>query len=487
MLVIVTFTVNAVLNFLLGLVVAGALGPEQYGQFSVASMAAIVFSTIVFDWLRLSTTRFYCEATRAGQPRVRASLNAGYLAGAVALMLVGVIIVALRLDLGLAPAIVVAVPLVAAANGLFEFFGAMLRARFRNNEYGVLIIAKNVLAFVTMFAVGQAFHSAALVLLMLALSSLSAVLALRKVVSDPCASVRSASCEQLASFACYGLPIVLANILYQAIVLINRSQAAAQFGYADAGQLSLATDLTIRMMLSVGAALDVFLFQVAVHSKASAGEEGARRQIARNMIVVLAVLLLLCIGYIVAAPAFAAVVVPEKFRSDFESLSVILAPGVLLFCLGQFALSPVTQLFGKTSNLIISAAVSFALDITLLWLIPASYGLRGYAFVHSISLTAGFLVMLWQTARLRESFPCARDLCAVAVAAIVATAAMSPFRNIEPAWFALFCITGVGIVVYAGVLVNFNVGGLSHPIIGRLNRIPAILFRRGQRTLGRRL
>ena len=83
MLIILTFILNAGLNFLLGLCVAAALGPGAYGRFSIAFTAATLTSTLVFDWLRLSATRFYNEQTRASAPELRATLNAGYLAGSL--------------------------------------------------------------------------------------------------------------------------------------------------------------------------------------------------------------------------------------------------------------------------------------------------------------------------------------------------------------------------------------------------------------------
>ena len=83
MTILAIFLVNAGLSFALSLVVAHLLGPEGFGRYAVALSAAVVINTVLFEWLRLSTTRFYSERTRREAPQIRATLNRGYLAMAV--------------------------------------------------------------------------------------------------------------------------------------------------------------------------------------------------------------------------------------------------------------------------------------------------------------------------------------------------------------------------------------------------------------------
>ena len=322
MLIIFTFVLNAGLNFLLGLSIASVLGPDSYGRFSIAFTTATVLTMLLFDWLRLSATRYYNEQARQEQPGLRASLDVSYAAGVV-LMLVGVLaLVGLRINVGMSAALVAVTGFVAITTGLFEFFGAMLRARFRNTAYSGLVILKNVLAFATMVGAAALTHDPIIVMLMGALSVLAATLALRGQAADPHSRLPHASAGQVAVYLRYGAPIVLANICYQVLILANRSAAAAHLDFAAAGKLSLATDLTLRLMLAVGAALDILLFQLAVHKKATEGPLGAQRQVAANILVVVAVLTLLCVGYMADMPAFAALVAPAKFRADFPSLEL---------------------------------------------------------------------------------------------------------------------------------------------------------------------
>ena len=65
--IIAAFLVNAGLNFALGLLVARFLGPEEFGRYAVAMAVAVVINTAFFEWLRLSTTRFYSEERQASE------------------------------------------------------------------------------------------------------------------------------------------------------------------------------------------------------------------------------------------------------------------------------------------------------------------------------------------------------------------------------------------------------------------------------------
>lgn len=464
MLIVVTFIFNAGLNFLLGLCVARVLGPEAYGRFSVAFMGATVATTLVFDWLRLSATRYYNGETRQAQPGVRDALNAGYLAGGLAMTVFAGLALALGVDFGLGLPLVAATAAAALANGGFEFSAALLRARFHNSGYSALVILKNALAFAGMVGVGAVSGDPALVMLMAAGSAAAAVTALWTRTTDSRAAPAPRR-AQLLVYLRYGAPIVLANILYQIVVLANRGVVAARADFAAAGKLSLATDMTIRLILVAGAALDILLFQLAVHKKATQGAAAAQQQVARNILMISAVLTLLCLGYVAGMPAFAALAVPEKFRDQFAPLSLILAPGVTLFCLGQFCLNPIAQLEGRTNRVLAAAVATAALDLLGLAVAPRDLPLAGYAALHSASLAMGALIMLAMTAPWRAYWPGARDLGAIALAGATALGVMWPLRELQPRLLALVLVAVAGAGSYAAVLHLFNLGGFVRPAV----------------------
>ncbi len=468
MLIILTFILNAGLNFVLGLCVAAALGPGAYGHFSIAFTAATLTSTLVFDWLRLSATRFYNEQTRASAPKLRATLNAGYLGGALILLALAAAVLALGQDFGMGRTMVGAAALFAVASGFFEFFAALLRARFHNLAYSSLIILKNVLAFASMVGTGYFFRDPTLVMAMAAASVLISTFALWRQTADPRSRLPQASRGQIAAFLRYGAPIVVANICYQAVMLANRGFAAAHIDFAAAGKLSLATDMTIRLIVAAGAALDILLFQVAVHRRAMAGAEAGAAQVARNSALILAALTLLCLGYMANLPAFVAVVAPSKFRDTFEPLSLILAPGVALFCVGQFCLNPIAQLEHRTSLALVAALATTALDLGLIWFGPFPTTIANLAMIHSASLAAGFFLMTALTWPWRAYWPRARDVATIALAGAASLFAMWPLRHAGPPILALVLVAFAGVAVFAAVLYLLDLGGVIRPTTAKV-------------------
>jgi hypothetical protein len=120
--------------------------------------------------------------------------------------------------------------------------------------------------------------------------------------------------------------------------------------------------LSIRLFSAAGAALDVYLFQLAVRREEREGREAAERQVARNGILVLALLAPLAAGFFAAMPAFEALLVPPAFRGSFARLTSLLLPGILAYCLVQFALNPVFQIARRTGPAVAAALLALGVD-----------------------------------------------------------------------------------------------------------------------------
>lgn len=477
--IVLTFVINAGLNLVLGLAVAGVLGPAEYGRFALASMLAIVLCTALFDWLRLSTTRFAGEAD-AGES-LRASLFTGYCT--VAFAVFGFALLADGIGFGLAGVPVILVAAAAVANALFEFRAADARAQFQDKAYLRLVIAKNVLALVLMVAAAWLMADAVWVIGMLALSAAIAVFAGGGMSKPGKALVAMARRADLTGFARYGLPIVGANLVYQVIVLANRGLGADAFGLAEAGKLSLATDLTIRLFLSAGAALDAYLFQLAVRRRSEGGQEAGDRQIAANMLIVAAVLGFCGACFVVGLPSVQAIVIPEQYRDSFAALGTVLVPGVIAFCFMQFGLNPIFQLHGRTGIVIWTALAALVLDLALVWLMPRSLGITGIVWAHSCALVAGGIAALLPALRVRGCWPAWRDWLAVAVATLAAGLAMWPMRGLGSPWAVLSAAGLTGSLVFVGGLAAFDVLSLRvwlRKLLGRLGPLSLPLARKAE-------
>src|SRR5579863_9542503 len=134
------FILNTLASFLVGLLVAKFLGPSEYGRYAVAMAVGIVGQTILFDWLRLSATRFTSVQDRIERPEIAATLQALFIALGAVTALVAALILFSPVALPLSPALLALAALVAAANGLFDYSGAVLRARFLDRAYRNLVL-----------------------------------------------------------------------------------------------------------------------------------------------------------------------------------------------------------------------------------------------------------------------------------------------------------------------------------------------------------
>lgn len=468
--IILTFVINSGLNFVLGLVIAKFLGPDEFGRYAVASAVATVLNTLLLDWLRLSAVRFYSQRTRDEQPAVRATLDAAFAALACTLLTATVILVALGVDFRLPASLAAATALMAIGYGVFDYCGALVRARFLERTYATLILVKTVGGFALMAGGAFLFADATVVALGLALSALAALLVVGRVLRDPGASFGAAQAGLAVTFARYGLPLVIANALFQLIAFANRTALASAYGFAEAGHFSLASDLGIRLFATAGSMLDILLFQLAVRQDELHGRAAAERQVSRNMGLLLALLVPVAAGYWLVLPAFEAVLVPAPFRGSFAAYTTILIPALFAFGIIQFALNPVFQLARTTTPAVLAALIALAVDLVLIAVLPRHFGPMGFAIAQVAAMATALLATAVLALRIAVILPPVRDVAGTALGTVLMTAALWPFRGAEPHLAVLAGSIVVGGGLYAAAVLACDVGGLRMALRARLAR-----------------
>lgn len=154
MAVIAAFIINAGLNFVLGLLIAKLLGPADFGRFALATTGAIVLNTVLFEWLRLSATRFYSGRVRLDEPWIRHGLDRAYLRLGLLLLAAAALCGAFGFAGGAdgREAVLCGTGMAALGIGVFDYHAALARARFDGRLYLGLVAVKNVLSFAMMAA-----------------------------------------------------------------------------------------------------------------------------------------------------------------------------------------------------------------------------------------------------------------------------------------------------------------------------------------------
>lgn len=471
MAVIAAFVINAGLNFILGLLIAKLLGPADFGRFALATTGAIVLNTVLFEWLRLSATRFYSGRVRMDEPWIRHGLDRAYLRLGILLAAAAAICGGFGVGEGAdgREAVLCGTGLAALGIGVFDYHAALARARFDGKLYLGLVAVKNVLAFAMMAGAAWFLPQPAWVLAAAGLSQFLAVVILRRPLRDPASTFeRSRLPATWGVFARYGLPLIAANAAYQLLSFVNRGAVAGHAGFTEAGYFALAADVTSRVLTTLGTALDLLLFQIAVHAEEHHGRAAAEAQVALNAATVFALLAPCAVGFWAVLPALQALVVPEAYRGPFEAYSIALMPG--LFCLAMmfYAVNPAYQIRRRTLPVIAAAFVGLALNGIGLLVLPPMFGGIGVALAQTLGLAGACLWLGWRalTGADRLMLPWGQ-VGTAALACAVMGLALAPFRHFPPA-MALAMMVPAGAALYGALVWIFDIAGLRGQVMGRL-------------------
>lgn len=462
MLVVSTFLINAVFNFALGLLIARFLGPEGFGHYAIAAAAALVLNVLFLDWIRLAATRFYSNRSRAEDPAVRGTLDAIFILSCFGVSLTCAIAIGVGFDLGLMTSLAALVPVMAICNGLFDYHTALARARFEERSYSLMVILKNALSLALMAGGAWFFQSPLIVAAGFILSIALTVLTGRRRLRDPGTLILKPDAMKARQFFLYAFPVIFAALIYFAIPLWNRTAIAATLGFAQSGQFSLSYDIAIRVVQTVGSALDILLFQIALKAEAENGLDQAKKQLSVNMGIVLAFVAAITTGYWLVLPSFEAVLVPQAFRGSFAAITVILLPGLACFALIQAAISPVLQLKRKTFPLILAALVALGVNALLTWRLGTEASAADYARAQAFSYGAAMLAAGALALHAMRVLPALRDVAGALLATIAMVAAVWPLRAMQPGLLVLAASVIIGAVAFGITAYAVNLADLRN-------------------------
>ena len=457
MLVISANILNLLVNFFIGLIVAKFLGPEGFGRFAIAIGAGGLIQVLFFGWLRLAAARFYSEKIRSERPEVRASLDAA-LATLIALTLALGLAAALsepvtRLD----PELAFFALAFAGANGAFEYYLALMRARFHDGAYTALIFSKNILSLGMTAGVAFATASPDLTLAGTGFSVAIPALVLRLLRDQEKTPRTPVSRAVLHETLSYGLPLSLSLILFSLIPLANRALGAHMNDFAEAGQLALAQDVGLKLILTIGMSMDQLLFQLAVREHEKGGHDLGQSQVAFNMTIMLGLFLPALAGVWLVLPSFERLIVPQEFVGDFAMALQILLPGLACYGLMTFALAPAFQIAHRTWPVIAAAAFACGINGLCLWILPPTWDVKMLATAQSLALVAGALFLLVWMPFVRPTWPPIRDILGLIIATLAMIAAVWPLRDLEPGLTTLGLQALIGGVIYLACIFIFDI------------------------------
>lgn len=456
MTVLLPFVVNAGLNFVLGLLIAFFLGPAEFGRYAIGAAIIVLVNTAMLDWIRLSAVRFYSSSARETQPEIRATLD--LLVAGVSMTLSALLLAAIvaGVDFRMPATMLAASVLAGIGAGLFDYHGAIARARFLDAAYARLVIVKNVLALILMVGGAWLTRDPTVVLLGGLLSAAVALVSVRRTLVDAPLSVATARRDVAWTFAKYALPIVAGNAIYSLIPLLNRSLLAGAHGFAEAGYFSLASDMGLRLFGTLGAALEIVLLRQVIRLDETRGRRAAQKRIAANIVIVLAVALPAVVGFALALPAFDRLLVPPSFQGRFSAYMAPLLPGFVAIAIFQAGLYPAFLIEKRTLVATLAAIIGLGANIAIVVAFASSSPI-----VYAAAQTAAFLAVLAITAvaalRLLPVLPPWRDCGAVLLAVAAMAAAIWPLQDRFAAVSELVLQLVLGALVYGAVILACDV------------------------------
>jgi O-antigen/teichoic acid export membrane protein len=474
MLVVAAFLVNSVFNFALGLLVARFLGPEGFGQYAIAAALAVVVNTLFLDWIRLAATRFYSERTRADDPAVRGTLDAIFVLSSLGALVASAGLLALGHDFKLALALAALTPLMGLCNGLFDYHAALLRAREDQRGFAIMVIAKNLLSLPLMVGGALWFASPAAVAAGFIVSVVATFAVAWRRLRDPAVRIHRPDWMKAGEFMTYGVPVMAAVLLYYLLPLWNRASIANDLGFAASGQFSLAYDIAVRVVQTVGSALDIILFQIALKAEDERGMEDAKAQLSANMGIVFTAVAAVVAGYWLVLPSFEATLAPAAFRGPFAEVTTLLLPGLACYALILYAATPVLQLRRRTWPVILCALLALGVNAVLVLPLGAEAKLADYAraqsFAYGVALVATVMLALGQM----RVLPRAADIGKALLAVLAMALAAWPFRTMPPGWLPLLGGVTAGGMAFITVIAALDMGGLRGRMASVLRKKPAV-------------
>ncbi|MBV9076708.1 MAG: lipopolysaccharide biosynthesis protein [Methylobacteriaceae bacterium] len=458
MLLVALFLASAAMSFALSLVVAALLGPAEFGRYTVALAAAVALNTVLFEWLRLSLTRFYERPPAGARSPVRDALERAYVAG-FALLALGTTVAAFAgWTFGLPPLLLAATVAGAVALALLDYFAVLARARFDDRAYATLVLGRGFSSLALASLAALSTGDATTVLAASSASALLAIAAVRPRLADGRGANPGASGGSLGACARYALPIVAASAVYALIPLLNRSALAARSGFEEAGLLGLGSEIVTRLFQNLGSALDIVLFQLAVRIEQTEGRAAAEAQVARNLAAVVAVVVPAAAGLWLVWPSFEAVFIPPAFRGRLDPMMTLLIPALAACVLAQYAVAPVFQLQRRTAPVILAGLAALAANSVIVAFGDLA-GAQDFAAAQLVGFGVGLTTLLGLALIAGAQLPW-RDLAGAALATGLMALVLWPVRTVAPGLTMLSVEVALGASVYGAIAVASDLAGL---------------------------
>jgi O-antigen/teichoic acid export membrane protein len=464
--------------FVTGMVLTWLLTPTEYGVYGLGLATIMLFSAILFDWHSASYLRFY--QTELARPTFLPTILQTFVLLCLASVVVGAIAYASGL---LTPdyrvLLWIGVP-GAWCFAWFELAGRMEVARFQPGHYFWMNLARNVGIFAISIVLAWATHSPIQVLIGNCLAILAAALIYR----HGGFSLRPDLFDR--DFArrlwAFGWPVALVRLLGTVSFAADRFLIDRFADKASVGFYTVAYALAQTSITTIAVGIDSASYSRAVKIAGQGDPAALQVQLAKNCILMLAVMLPATVGVAMVAPALARLCVAPDYVEPVSGLIAWMAVAAFVMNFRANYVDHGFHLANTTTRLTGVIAVMAVVNIVGDLVLIPRYGALGSA---QASIIAGTVTLIHATIAVRSSivlpFPKA-EIGKIVLATLAMAAFLWSFHDTTAAiaqdyprpWGTLISACGLllqmagGAAVFGIVAIGLNVMNLRLAVLSRL-------------------
>ena len=455
--------VPAVVNFATIVIFSRLLTPTEYGHYAVGIAWMLLLSSLLFDWLRLSTLRLLPNAP-ADESEFLAAVGAIF---AFLTLLLGV---GCLLVLQLAPLVdaryLLVVPVLSILHAYHELSAELARARLRPMIYGAIAAARSAgaLAVGTLLITAGLGGIGALAGLAVALAVVGITIARHQWRGYYPSAPSRALVRRIVS---YGLPLSASLGLHYVMSMSDRLIIERLLGPAAAGQYAVAYDLPRQSLGTLMLIVTLAGLPLAVRQMDSDGIVAASWQLKDNGGLLFAIALPATVGLCLLAAPIAAVIVGPEFRATSGLLIPWIAVGVFLHGLKAFYVDHVFVLTRRLRGQLVAAAVGAASNVAGNLILIPRLGLLGAAYS---TLGAYLLALLVSVVLARKQFPLhlPRSLVATGLATLAMATTLLSLPGTPRSVIGLATHVGIGLVVFCAAAFVADTFGMRARLVGKV-------------------
>ncbi len=388
-----TNVISAVFGLLNVVIFTRLFAPAEFGTYVLGAAFAAIASTFLVSWLRLPILR---EQSKDDGTDIRGIVLPGLLASG---LLAPLAYLAARLSSLGDEAALAAVGL-ALAIGFFETSQELLRARLQAFTVMKTTVIRSVLVPVLGVAFTTVGQTGVLLIVSSALAYLLAALAFTRVVWR--GTLIRLDVTRLLDLAKAGMPLTFSLTLLSLSSLIDRFIIAHLIGPDSAGQYVAGVDLVRQSLIIPAISASAAFMPLAVQILANRGQAAVRAHLDECFELLIAIALPACIGFALAAPHIANVVLGEQFRSMAIAVMPIVSIAVIFQILSYQYLHISFLLSGRNSFYLLNTGSVLAFNAALSYFLILRFGVVGAAWGRLAAELFGFVSALVLT---RWAFP----------------------------------------------------------------------------------